>query len=554
MKRFFTYISILTLAVACNDIYGPEEIPVAPDTPAGVEITFSEVKDSSFVVTVTPKDEASFYSYLVDMADAPEVLDAESLYKVKYSSIAQGTVKWSEDKPSFTFIVDEVIQDATYQVYAVAGSPMGIIGEVCTASVSTSDTHAPNIEDYATGEDADGVNPYVVLLFDEEVKPVGDVTVRYFKRWTAENDIYNDIEAGTVTVPASAIDAADGLMPEFMVEGVPAGAYYTVSWAEGAFEDAAGNKIAAMESGFYTTEEGSLAPYGLYGRAPFVSFDVTPIEAESFAEYTDPFVTGFETENAVMKGSAVEGAVATAVYVLGSKTVSLELEYGKDYAFYQGYCLVYLPEEPDRGAVATVTIPAGTFVDEWGNSSNEFTHSAVYSYGYSLDNIIGDWEFTGESAFDGSAVPGTMTIAASDDEESGNVMITSFMGIPCMAPVYATFDIHAGSLSVYGYQAFYQEVDDADTPDDASDDATYTYFFYTNANEYLNLKMPQADVLASPDDIFGVVYAVNGSLTDWIYAFADFEGAKVPAAESAAVTSLSSIVKGSFHKIENPRF
>lgn len=547
MKRFFTYISMLTLAVACNDIYGPEEVPVAPDTPAGVEITFSEVKDSSFVVTVTPKDEASFYSYLVDIADAPEALDAESLYKVKYSSIAQGTVEWSEDKPSFTFTVNGVIQNATYQVYAVAGSPMGIIGEVCSASVSTSDSWSPNFADYETADTT------VALMFDEAVYAKGDVTVRYFKRWTATNDIYNDVEAGSVTVAASEILSEDSKVM-FAVEGLPAGAYYTLSWAEGAFEDASGNKIAAMESGFYTAENGSLAPYGLYGRAPFVSFDVTPIEAESFAEYTEPFVTGFETENAVMRGSAVEGAVATAVYVLGNKTVSLKLEYGKDYAFYQGYCLVYLPEEPERGAVATVTVPAGTFVDEWGNSSNEFTHSAVYSYGYSLDNIIGDWEFTGVSVIDGSAVPGTMTIAASDDEESGNVMITSFMGIPCMAPVYATFDIHAGSLSVYGYQAFYQEVDDADTPDDASDDATYTYFFYTNANEYLNLKMPQADVLATPDDIFGVVYAVNGSLTGWIYAFADFEGAKVPAAESAAVTSLSSIAKGSFHKIENPRF
>lgn len=539
-------MAIIAMAASCSELYGPEPASLAPDTAAGVEITISDVKDSSFTVTVKPSGEASYYSYLVDQSDAPSELDPEALYGVDYTSVAQGTVKWTAEASSYTFTVDAV-QNTTYQVYAVVGSLQGNVGEIAVKSVTTGDSWKPNFVDYETADTT------VVLAFDEDVYAKGDVTVRYFKRWTAENDIMNDIEAGSIKVAASEIISEDGFAM-FSVEGIPAGAYYTVAWGEGAFEDASGNKIAAMESGFYTTEEGSLAPYGLYGRAPFVSFDVTPIEAESFAEYTDPFVTGFETENAVMKGSAVEGAVATAVYVLGSKTVSLELEYGKDYAFYQGYCLVYLPEEPNRGAVVTVTVPAGTFVDEWGNSSNEFTHSAVYSYGYSLDNVIGDWEFTGVSAFDGSAVPGTMTIAASDDEESGNVMITSFMGIPCMAPVYATFDIHAGSLSVYGYQAFYQEVDDADTPDDASDDATYTYFFYTNANEYLNLKMPQADVLASPDDIFGVVYAVNGSLTGWMYAFADFEGAKVSAAESAAVTSLSSIVKGSFHKIENPRF
>lgn len=74
---------MLILAVACNDeLYGPEETPLTPDTAASVEITVTEVKDSSFTVTVTPAGEAAYYSWLVDEAAVAEELDAEALYAV----------------------------------------------------------------------------------------------------------------------------------------------------------------------------------------------------------------------------------------------------------------------------------------------------------------------------------------------------------------------------------------------------------------------------------------------------------------------------------------
>lgn len=533
---------MLAAVVACEEMYGPVEEPLAADAPAGVEITFPDVTDASFIVTVKPTGETSYYSYVVVQADAPSQLDSMQLYKVKYSGLAQGTVKYTAEKPSYTFTVDAE-PNTTYQVYAVAGSPQGNVSGVAVKSVTTTDAENPQLADYSAHQDAVAME----LYFSEEVTAAGDVTVRYFKRYTAENDIYNDKEAGSVTVAPADVEV-DGDMALITVEGVPAGAYYTVSYGEGAFVDQVGNKVAALQSGFYTTESGSLAPYGVYGRAPFQSFDVTPIEAESFAEYADPFVTGFETENAVMKGAAVTDAAATAVYELGNKTVSLELEYGVDYAFYQGYCLVYLPEEPERGAMVTVTIPAGTFTDEWGNTSNEFTYAALYSYGYTLDDVVGTYEATSVSYWYGSSTS-TMVIERVTDEEAleyGNVAITELMGIKTnKAPVYGTFDTDAGTLTVSDEQYCLSTVDyvyDENYDFVIGDDGQpvvqgLEIYFITNSNdgEPLVLKMNESGVLSEPSIWFGFYgyWEIDGK--GYYDMYVDFYAEKVEVEATAAV-------------------
>lgn len=88
-------MTMLAMAVACSELYGPEPTPIAPDTAAGVEITVSEVKDSSFKVTVTPSGEASYYSWLVDESPKAAALDSSALYSVSYESLVQGTAKWT---------------------------------------------------------------------------------------------------------------------------------------------------------------------------------------------------------------------------------------------------------------------------------------------------------------------------------------------------------------------------------------------------------------------------------------------------------------------------
>ncbi|MBR5300502.1 MAG: hypothetical protein IKU36_09700, partial [Bacteroidales bacterium] len=164
MKRILTYVTMLTLAVACNDLYGPEETPLTPDKAGSIEISISDVTDNSFKVTVSPASESSYYAYLVDEAAAAVELDAAKLYEVKYSSVAQGNVKWTKENPSYTFEV-AAKPNTTYQVYAVAGSPMGNPGDVVVKSVKTSDVVNPEYVGYATAEDETSVQ----IAFSEDV-------------------------------------------------------------------------------------------------------------------------------------------------------------------------------------------------------------------------------------------------------------------------------------------------------------------------------------------------------------------------------------------------
>jgi hypothetical protein len=111
-------------------------------------------------------------------------------------------------------------------------------------------------------------------------------------------------------------------------------------------------------------------------------------------------------------------------------------------------------------------------------------------------------------------------------------MFTSFAGIPCESPIYATFTPSSGVLEIYGLQTFYSFVDE--------DCSQIAYVFYTYTNDYLHLTMPESGLLAMPDDYFGVAVAVNGKLASWAYLFLDFSAQKneeTPA--PAAVQSLS---------------
>lgn len=457
MKRFFTYISMLTLAVACNDIYGPEEVPVAPDTPAGVEITFSEVMDNSFVVTVTPKGEASFYSYYVDMADAPEVLDAESLYKVKYSSIAQGTVKWSKEEPSYTFTVDEVSPNATYQVYTVAGSPMGIIGEVCTASVKTSDTVAPGYASYETAANQ------VMFTFTEAVAynaEAGAIKVPYYAPYSAAFNTAAEA-AGEVIVPADSVVVA-GNKALVSVPDLPAGSLWTISIPEGLFVDAVGQRLPAYASAFVMVEDedgtSSPAPKGFYGALDYVELPMFgALELSSFAEWDTGFaiplenvydLAGFSSKKfvTVTYETVTDNSVETVVYTLSP---------GTDYNVTSLGFVVTLPEEPVVGADVTISVPAGAVYDVFGNDCEAWEHTMKYSYGYALADILGEYVITEASAFYGESYSSALTIVESDNAEKGNVMFTVYDDFECeVSPIYADFDVDAGTLTVPSQQVF----------------------------------------------------------------------------------------------------
>lgn len=522
-------MTMLTLAVACETMYGPVETPIAPDSAAGVEITVADVTDDSFTVTIAPSGEASYYSWLIDEASAAEELDAETLYAVGYESIGQGTVKWTEEEPSVTFTVEGLDPNTDYQIYAVAGSKMGIAGAVVNKSVKTTDTVAPDYESYETEAHQ------VVFTFSEAVTRKaenGAIKVPYYAYYSAEFQT-TAAAAGEVTVPEDSILVA-GNQALISVPDLPTGCYWTISIPEGAFLDAVGQKLPAYASAFVMDEGQSgpaPAPTGFYGEVDYVELPMLGgLELESFSDWTELFVIPVESEYAIAGMSSKK--FLTVKYETPNKVIEHTLTPGVHYAVTALGFAVALPEQPAYGADVTISVPAGALYDVFGNDCEAWEATFIHSFGYTLDDVIGTYAGEAESYFNGPTAL-AITVAESDDPEKGAVMLTgSYMGLSCMAPIYGDFDVDGGILTIYDSQLFFQN------------ESAGRVLFAVNGADYVDLKVPQSGVITSPSEWFGAyLYDMGG----WFDIYTDCylvrqaeEGAAVAAASAPELIARTS--------------
>lgn len=544
MKRFFTYIAILALAVACNDeLYGPEETPLTPDAAGSVEIAVSDVTDNSFKVTVTPSGNVAYYSYLVDAAATAEELNAETLFQVGYKSVAQGTVKYSAEEPSYTFEV-KADPNTTYQIYAVAGSEMGFVSAVVNKSVLTTDTVAPGYESFETDANQ------VVFTFSEAVTRKaenGAIKVPYYAYYTSEFQT-TAAAAGEVTVPEDSILVA-GNQALISVPDLPTGCYWTISIPEGAFVDAVGQKLPAYASAFVMVEgeKGPApSPKGFYGEVDYVELPMLgELELESFAEWDAGFAVPLVNKYPLANFSTKKFVTVTYEVVKESsvETVVHTLAPSADYNVTSLGFIVNLPEEPAVGANVTISVPAGALYDIYGNDCEAWEHTMKYSYGYTLEDILGTYVFQEQSVFDGQIYPSELVIAKSDDEEAGNVMFTVYDDIECnISPIYAQFDVDAGTLTVPSLQIFGEYTNSKGTEYlaafvSAAIDYTAGSVGYSTAPVVFKVESPNVITAAAP---YGVLLCdLEGKPTSWYDAYVASQAKLAPAATASTTASVA---------------
>lgn len=521
---------MLILAVACNDeLYGPEETPLTPDTAASVEITVTEVKDSSFTVTVTPAGEAAYYSWLVDEAAVAEELDAEALYAVDYEGVTQGTVKWTAEATSKTFTVKGLSPNTTYQIYAVAGSKMGVVGAVAVKDVKTTDVVAPGYADVDTEENQ------VIFTFTENVKEgdkVGEIKVAYYASYSAEFNA-TAAPAGEVTVPADSVLVADN-QALISVPDLPTGCYWTISIPEGAFVDAVGQKLPPYASAFVMTEEGP-APKGFYGEVDYVELPMLgELDVETFSDWTVPFLIPIESKYTYAAMS--KNKFITVTYESTNKVIEHTLTPGTHYGVTANGLVVYLPEQPDFGADVTISVPAGAIYDVYGNDCEAWEITALHSYGYTLEDVVGSYLYTAVSAYSQEDVAGVVVIAESDDAKKGNVMFTTMYSSECTWNIYATFDLDGGTITIPSPQLYYKGTQ-------------YNFAFGSSTNtgaisaDDVVFTVPESGVLVGPDSLFGdfVVDPATNKVLGFYDIFYNFEAEfGEPAPAEPATTALHS--------------
>ena len=394
------------------------------------------------------------------------------------------------------------------------------------------------------------------IAFNDPVQLTGNGTAT---AWFYGENYYDEsgmlILYKEVAIPTDHI-AASG---KNLIVSVPAseyipGAYVAITYSADIVKNGADATNAAYETHLIGYgEDGSIQKQGIFGYYDYANWDFSlvdpatlPDEEEGsgdmegedeeeeekvpvyFGDWTKLIMTVYSTSEYALADTTGDDEITIINTEASGRTVAYTAsKYGVLTANTAG---IMLSEAPAYGSTISFTVAEGSFCDIFGNVNNEFAAEDEYyrSYGYTLNDILGSYTIQAVSAFDGSLITKSMVIEASDDPESGDFMITSFAGIPCnIAPIYGSFDTDSGSIDIYGNQAFYGYIDDADTPEDESDDVQVAYVFYTYEYEWLNLTMPESGVIAGPNDMFGVAIANNGQLASWGYLFADFEATKV---------------------------
>ena len=457
MKKLFysiaTLASVALLATGCLASDNDTEFatPVYSD---GIDIAISDVKDSSFVATISPKSDATYYSYLVEEADEPSALDASKLFSVGYKGVEQGTVSYTKAK-SFIVSLSALKPNTTYQVYAVSGSSTGIASEISVKTVKTSDGGIPTLAGFSSDSN------YVKITFSEAVNyEKKQLKIKYYAY--NSDEIFAGDSLGTITLPVDSVHVAeDNKSAEFLIPDLYPGAYFAVDFPEGTFTDMVGLKIPAQFSGVYcSSKDYEVYPQtksSIHGHANNVTFKLGKgITSKKVIPSTwdSPINVSFDAKCGY--GYTYSNKVGSVTFTNSVKSTKYPFTPNKNFGYDSSIdsVSVVLPAEPQAGDKIAIEILAGTFEDYYGNTNDAYSVTMNCVYGYSLNDILGAYKFSSVSGFDGvSPVTGTFSVVKSDNDKIGNVMITGFF-FASAKPFYATFDKDYGTLTIPSGQLF----------------------------------------------------------------------------------------------------
>lgn len=530
-KILFSILAVAAMSAACTK-FAEDTIPTY-DNPVKPTVTAKAVSDSSITVTITAGPNTNYFGYAV-MVGTPGA-SAEELVTDGYAKSAdvvlQGadnvpqaaTIKYSEETSVVELTLTDLNPLTKYTVYAAAVTNMGIMTSVASASATTTDGIAPVMDiDGCDFQEADGVLTFAVP-FDDPVSLTGKGTAKayfYAENLTDERGyltVYKEVD-----IPAKNM-ATSG---NYLLLSVPAseyipGAYVSMTYSAGVVANGSKGENAAFEDHLMAYIQGQLLWNGIVGQYAYANWDfsiVDPatlpdepegdeIEGEGdeeeeekvpvyFSDWTSLIMRNYTTSKYPLYDATSDAEIKITTAEADGKTVSY---FAKSFGVVSDKVVgIMLNEAPAYGSTVSYVIAEGSFCDIFGNENNEFEAEDEYfcSYGYTIEDIVGPYQFTAQSAYDGSPVSGTWTIVESDNAEKGNVMFTEMYSTECLSNVYATFDMVSGKLTIPSLQLY-------------SANEKYLFAFCSSSNSGdiaendVVFAVPQAGVINGQSCLFG---------------------------------------------------
>jgi hypothetical protein len=543
ISKFLMIIVAGALTLASCDAFQDEMEPTKPIAAPEVAIAVSNIGDNAFTFTLTPDGEASYYGYLVVEADQPQPIDSSALYAMRLNGLAKGIVKYA-DEPTKTVTLEKLKPYQKYQIYAVAGSVGGNVGSVSVKSVRTTDTTEPVLEVDEDGAvtsfvtQVDGKKAAVAFVFDDEITLVETAKVTgavYGENYSnADGSL---IALKTFNVPKDSLSTNGTVLIVSVPEEqhIP-GAFVALSVDKNTVKNASGltNSADYNINLLFDDPDDNQGAFFQYDYEDFLlvpDFDATKLII--YSDYTTvllSFTPALAAADLNDVGKTKKDIQVTSKDAQGRQVSYFLQKQGLNAA---GKLLVGLDEAPGFGTTQSYSIPQGCLFDVYGNESAELVlkNQLLCSYGYTLDDITGTYAVTGDSYFDGAgAINTTWVIAASDNATKGNVMLTTYHGLPCsVSNIYADFNVHTGELVIPDRQHFFST-------------SKYLVYFATAGGDFVTLSVPAAGTFTGPkDNLFGVYLTdLEGTELGWNEIYTGVEGTRAaPAAKKADQFSIS---------------
>ena len=437
MKKLIYSLAIAVMGFASCTTWEDPKTENYGNGPA-ITVDVTATTDSAFTITLTPASGTQYYNYIIDENDESEELDATTLLKGGYGN-SGNLQQVTENSNSFTVKVPAE-PNTTYQVYAVAASDKGIVGDVAVATVTTTDVNAPAFDEDPFEPKSESKS--VDVWFDQQlIRGDGAVSAIYYKEWDWENP---------VTVPADEIEVTvDGAKATFAAPTTPDGAIVCFSWAAGAFVDAKGNKCGAFTTTYNEEEDEFVGAYVENKKVPFEIADSYFKERSSAFKFPEQFkgVAAFDFDIFRIDDNIKSGDVSvTYTNDLKSTTIKLDADQwsvaGKQLTF-------VLPEGIEDGDVVTVSIAEGIIYDVYGNPNAAFDNSEVW-WKYvtmTVEEMLGTYSLVYVSYWSESGTPSDMGTFTIELNEAGNGLVIKDFFLEG-SKLDATYDLATKSIAI----------------------------------------------------------------------------------------------------------
>lgn len=342
---------------ACSDDHGLSMDNKGRQKPVAT-ITETALTDEMFSFRIEASSDAAQYAYVILKGKDNETPDPRNILFKEVTGAMEEEAYHVKDHPSIDVEV-KCESTESYQVYAVAITSTGLIGDVAKLDITAPDTTIPAPYSFTYNG-----NVITIEFFEPVKRGKGRVMVRHMQEtdrkildlvYLTEDDITFSEGNAVITCPRP-------------LNGTANGAVFILSFEKGAFIDNTGNECDAFWSKYNDLND---TYTGMCWQDDHVNF---PIMASYFKEYPADYDWSADmTLTLTFPFDIYDSSVAEPIEVLYNELDGIKTMFTDRYAIGEDKrtVTITLPKKPE--GYFDVNIKEGAFYDVWGNESGAFS-------------------------------------------------------------------------------------------------------------------------------------------------------------------------------------